>query len=139
MAHEHLDALDKAFDDAVEEAFSFSQEIVAEHTDEGTLLKSGHLELKWLDKSIVYDAIHAGVREFGRTPGSMPPVSAIEGWVKRKRSNFGIKNESEIKSIAWAIAKTIKEEGTEPAPYLRPASHLMEENLMKHIENRGVI
>lgn len=44
----------------------------------------------------------------GRAPGSMPPVSPIEDWVKSK---FGLSGR-EATGAAWAIATKIKNEGT---------------------------
>lgn len=47
----------------------------------------------------------------GRKAGKMPPVSAIKKWVKI-RGIRGVKKNSSIDSIAWAIAKKIAREGT---------------------------
>ena len=48
-------------------------------------------------------------QEYGRSPGTMPPVDAIKQWIKEK----GIKpvDISET-SLAWAIAKKIQKSGT---------------------------
>ena len=75
---------------------------------------------------------YAAFVEEGRKPGGMPPVDAIEQWVKRKgrKRNSGLKaaavftgkSEDQLaRSAAWAIAKTIKEHGTRPHPFLKPA------------------
>ena len=45
---------------------------------------------------------------YGRKPGAMPPVSAIEDWIKVK----GIVSDIPVTSLAWAIAKKIQKEGT---------------------------
>lgn len=45
---------------------------------------------------------------YGRRPGRMPPVKAIEQWIKDK----GIVRNIPITSLAWAIAKKIQREGT---------------------------
>lgn len=45
---------------------------------------------------------------YGRKPGTMPPVSAIEQWIRDK----GITSNIPIKSLAFAIATKIKKEGT---------------------------
>jgi len=83
--------------------------------DRGTLLKSGKIIFRPLESEITYPVPWAVSIEYGRTPGSMPPVASIEGWVKRKLSV------KDPKSVAWAIAKKIKEEGTQAKPFLRPA------------------
>ena len=50
---------------------------------------------------------------YGRPPGKMPPVSAIEEWITRRRivpeSNTSTPN---VTSLAYAIARKIGEEGT---------------------------
>jgi len=48
----------------------------------------------------------------GRKPGKMPPVQALIPWVNAK---FGIGG-NEAKSIAWAVAVKIKNEGTDYYP-----------------------
>jgi hypothetical protein len=50
--------------------------------------------------------------EFGRKPGSFPPLDAIKEWAKRK----GIPEEA-----AYPIALKIAREGIEEAPFLVPA------------------
>ena len=44
----------------------------------------------------------------GRKAGSLPPVSAIEEWVKIR----GIAQGTEARGVAWAIAKAIEKEGS---------------------------
>ncbi|SHJ20560.1 hypothetical protein SAMN05443429_11235 [Cruoricaptor ignavus] len=56
----------------------------------------------------------------GREPGSMPPVEAIEKWVRAK---FGLQG-SEARSRAWAVAKSIEKKGT--TWYQRGGSDLIE-------------
>ncbi len=48
-------------------------------------------------------------QEYGRSPGTLPPIEAIKKWIKAK----GIKpvDISET-SLAWAIAKKIQKSGT---------------------------
>jgi hypothetical protein len=72
---------------------------------------------------------YADVIEFGRKPNSrMPPVSAIEQWIRikplklRNRQGEFIKStESAIKSAAYAIAKSIGEKGIEGIHYYQDA------------------
>lgn len=100
--------------------FVKSQEniIKQELVDEGTLLKSGHINSSPLEREIVYAVPYADEWEFGRVSGKMPPVDPIAGWVKRK---LGINDESEARKIAWAIAVNIKNNGHLPRPFLVPA------------------
>lgn len=48
----------------------------------------------------------------GRSPGAMPPVSALIPWVSAKLGKGG----REGVSIAWAVAKKIQREGTDYYP-----------------------
>lgn len=58
----------------------------------------------------------------GRRPGSMPPTDAIKKWIKQKplrlrdlkTGSFTKMTEKKVDSVAFAIAKKIKEEGTKP-------------------------
>jgi hypothetical protein len=117
---EILDAIDKKMDDIADDVFSKSQSNIVDLgiIDEGTLLKTGNINREYLSKTIIYPMPYAESIEYGRTPGTMPPVSAIQGWVKRK---LNVKDEAKSKSIAWAIAMDIKENGTLPRPFLSPA------------------
>lgn len=67
--------------------------------------------------------VHGPPTEFGRRPGSMPPVEAIRRWAKRK----GIPEDA-----AYAIALKIARQGTAPAPFLFPS---FEEERPKFIRN----
>jgi hypothetical protein len=72
---------------------------------------------------------YADVIEYGRKPGAkMPPVKAIEQWIRikplklRNRQGEFIKaTESAIKSAAFAIAKSIGENGIEGINYYQDA------------------
>lgn len=103
----------------------------------GHLAKSLYYKLKFrynkptLDFTVSNDQAgkYADVIEFGRTPGAkMPPVKAIEAWIRLKplklRNNQGqfIKaTESNIKSAAFAIAKSIGKNGIEGINYYQEA------------------
>ena len=119
-----LIALDEKLDDLADFIFTKSQEnIVAnEIVDQGILLSSGNVEREFLKKKIVYSAAHAAPMEFGSQPHH-PPVQPLEQWAKRK---LGLKGK-DAKSTAWAIAKHINENGTDPKPYLTPAVNFAEE------------
>ena len=72
---------------------------------------------------------YADVIEYGRKPNSrMPPVTAIEQWIRikplklRNRQGEFIKStESAIKSAAYAIAKSIGKNGIEGIHYYQDA------------------
>lgn len=117
---EIVKAIDDKMNEIVDDIFANSQQIIVNQSiiDEGTLLKSGNVNRQLLDKEIVYSAPYADTIEFGRMPGSMPPISSIEGWLGRK---LGIQDEKEKKRIAFAIARDIERNGTEPRPFLQPA------------------
>jgi len=53
--------------------------------------------------------------EFGRKPGKMPPVSALEPWVRTKLKP---KNP---RAVAFLIARKIAREGVAAQPFLQPA------------------
>lgn len=55
--------------------------------------------------------------EKGRSRGSMPPTESIKGWIKDKNINTGDKG---LDSTAFAIAKSIGEEGTKAQPFIQP-------------------
>lgn len=45
----------------------------------------------------------------GRKGGTLPPINAIEDWVRNK---FGLSDQKQITSTAWAVAKGIEKKGT---------------------------
>ena len=163
LSNEILEKIDRGFDDTVDEAFAYSQDLVAKQsTDEGTLLDSGHVEREWLEKDIIYEAIHSAFIEFGTSSRQkLPPIEAIYGWVWRNRGKFNIKvtekdwvskdrgvhkrrkkgtqlrgHYKPIWKLAWAIAISIKEHGTQPKPFMRPTMHLMEKKAVNNIMRR---
>lgn len=115
-----LKMIDSMLDEIADEIFTKSQELIVSKNiiDEGTLLKSGNIIRQPLNKEIVYGVPYAEEIEFGRTPGTLPPLNAIEDWVRRKRL---VPNERAVKKFAYNIAKHIEEQGKEPRPFLTPA------------------
>lgn len=116
--------VDKKMDELVDDIFANSQSNIVDKgiVDEGTLLKSGNIIRNFLDKEIVYPVPYADAIEFGRLPGSMPPVEPLKEWVRRKQIS---NDENEINRIAWAIAKDIEQNGMTPRPFLSPAIDLV--------------
>ena len=125
---ELLKVIDSKLDEITDNVFANSQENIVQKgiVDEGTLLKSGNITREFLEKTITYGASHSDVIEFGRLPGTMPPLEPIKAWVRRK----GIaRDEKSIKRIAWAIIQDIKKEGQIPRPFLSPAIETEKNNL----------
>jgi len=60
------------------------------------------------DKLIIEGVARLLFLEFGRRAGTMPPVDAIEGWVRRKLNV----EDKDVRSVAFLIARKIKEKGT---------------------------
>jgi len=56
--------------------------------------------------------------EYGRKAGGMPPVKLIAEWVRKRHISS---DESEIESIAFAIARNIAANGTRAKPFLTPS------------------
>ena len=121
-------AVNEFLDEVIDEIFQRSQENIVNKKiiDEGTLLKVGRVGGVNNVRTITYPLPYAESIEFGRTPGTMPPVSAIQGWVTRK---LGIRDPKRANSIAWAISQNIKKHGQEPRPFLRPAIDSVKERL----------
>jgi hypothetical protein len=102
----------------------------------GNLLKSLTYKLKFrynkptLDFTVKGTAgQYADVIEYGRKAGAkMPPIKAIEQWIRikplklrNKQGEFIKSTESAIKSAAFAIAKSIGKNGITPVPYYQEA------------------
>jgi hypothetical protein len=78
----------------------------------GTFIRGRPLAIE----GIVATPISYGVPvEYGRAAGKMPPVDAIEYWVKRK----GIAPEGQERSVAFLIARAIGRRGTQGAHMFR--------------------
>ena len=105
---------------------------VVNRVSSGTLLNSLIYKIKvrygkpTIDFSVKGPAgQYADVIEFGRKPNSkMPPVSAIEKWIRMKplklrnrQGEFIKSTESAIKSAAYNIARSIGEKGIEGINY----------------------
>jgi len=74
--------------------------------------RGGHIEVK---------SPHAAPIENGTRP-FMPPIKPLEEWVKRKGLHLRTRKEdSNAKSIAWAIAMKFKKYGMKPRHYFKTA------------------
>jgi len=64
--------------------------------------------------------------EFGRRAGSMPPVDALIGWVRRHAATGslprgGANRQRVLYNRAFALARAIKRRGIPARPFMRPA------------------
>lgn len=78
---------------------------------------------------------YAAYVEYGRKSGKMPPVDEIVQWLRKKSATragsksalasaavfMGRKPADYIRSLAWAVARTIGKKGTRPHPFFGPA------------------
>lgn len=48
----------------------------------------------------------------GRKPGKFPPIKEIENWIKKSNKFNAVLNHIKLKSLAFLIARKIKEKGT---------------------------
>jgi len=101
-----------------------------EEIENDDLIYTGQLKNSWdihkqEDGSYIVGSplIWAQIQNEGRLPGTMPPVKALIPWVFQK---IGAKNEQELKSIAFAVAKKIGERGIEGTHYVKRALFRME-------------
>ena len=73
---------------------------------------------------------------YGRPPGKIPPVSAIEEWITRRRivpeSNTSTPN---VTSLAYAIARKIGKEGTKGTKFLEKSLDEQKEYWMSTISS----
>lgn len=67
--------------------------------------------------------LYAKIMDEGRLPGSMPPIKAIFPWVLQK---IGGRNQKDILSKAFAVAKKIEKKGIEGRNYIRKTLFRME-------------
>lgn len=89
----------------------------------GLLRESGHVVRKGDDITAgFFDTKnqngYAAYVEYGRRSGKMPPVDMISAWVYKK---FHMADWKAATSMAWAIAKRIAKQGTQPHPFFGPA------------------
>ena len=82
------------------------------------LVNSG--KVKKYDKgyTVGYSASYAYIVEFGRKIGTMPHVSALIPWVKKK---LRINKPKQQKQVAFLIARSIMQNGIKPKPFFYPA------------------
>lgn len=113
-----LEEIDKEMNLFIDRVFELSQQRLVDDgkIDTGTMFKTANINREFLEKEIVYPALYADIIEFGRHPGSMPPVEPLVKWVKRK---LGITNDKKALNIAWGIAVEMKKRGLEGTFFLQ--------------------
>lgn len=115
-----LDEIDKMMDRAVDRIFELSQQNLIDdgRVDTGTMLKTANVNRLRLDKEIVYPAEYSDIIEFGRHPGTYPPIDPLIRWVRRK---LEVKDDKAARRIAFAIANSIKKRGIEGTNFMQRA------------------
>ena len=93
------------------------------------LVNSGKVKKYKTHYTVGYSASYAYIVEFGRKIGTMPPVSALIPWVKKK---LRINKPKQQKQVAFLIARSIMHNGIKPKPFFYPAY----ENVIKGIAGR---
>lgn len=78
---------------------------------------------------------HVAVLERGRRPGRMPPVAALELWVRRK---LNIADVDEARQVAFTIARAIAARGTEAVKMFEEAAAENEEKVFRIFDRAGV-
>jgi len=107
------EAFERSLDDWADYVFARSQDLCPSGAF-NMLRTSADIYREEFFRSVFYRANYAIYVEFGTAP-HMPPVEPLVPWSKRVLSS---KNPEDT---AWAVAKKIEREGTEPNPFLRTA------------------
>ena len=84
----------------------------------GFLVNSGKVKKYKTHYTVGYSASYAYIVEFGRKIGTMPPVSSLIPWVKKK---LRINKPKQQKQVAFLIARSIMQNGIKPKPFFYPA------------------
>ena len=82
------------------------------------LVNSGKVKKYKTHYTVGYSASYAYIVEFGRKIGTMPPVSSLIPWVKKK---LRINDPKQQKQVAFLIARSIMQNGIKPKPFFYPA------------------
>lgn len=93
------------------------------------LANSGKVKKYKTHYTVGYSASYAYIVEFGRKIGTMPPVSALIPWVKKK---LRINDPKQQKQVAFLVARSIFRHGTKAKPFFYPAY----EKVIKGISGR---
>lgn len=88
--------------------------------DTGMLVKSGNIDTSSM--KLIYSSPYAEYVEFGTSPHYVS-AKHLFSWAERKLGD---------KKLAYAIAKKIEREGTQPQPFIRPAIQQAKEYFKNH-------
>lgn len=96
-----------------------SKELLIEHgnVDTGLLINNIRVEEKSDKVIIIYDTSYASALEYGEKDPTVRFYD-IKDWLKRK---YRYKEGKELDAKAAVITRRIKNEGTYPHPYIKPA------------------
>ena len=119
----------------IKEAIARAKDLIAIEF-EGVLIENAPVDTGFLKNNIHMQITDKGFSikmpkyayytEFGYPAGTMPNVEALKGWSRRVLGD---------ESLAWAVAMSIKQNGTKPQYWIREAFHRrFKEIAIKHIE-----
>lgn len=108
----------KNYNRAIAEILTIAQRyaIMGSPVNTGKLRSSFELSVGLMEGTLRNTADYAYWVAVGRQPGSFPPISAIEKWVKEKG----------IQASPFAVAKSIQQKGTPANPFWEDALGLAE-------------
>ncbi len=90
----------------------------------------GKITITFESTEAYWPEVEFGIAPEGMTKSHTPPSSAIESWILTKGFGAG----SRLKSLAFAIARKIGEEGTTPNPFIRNALDKNKADLINRIQ-----
>jgi hypothetical protein len=120
-----LRADSKLLKNAAYEAVTRGETEAVRLTDAAGLVDQGLYKRAWQSWPTSYGAVlqntapYAGVLEFGRRPGSMPPEAPIREWVVRKLVANGRVDPADVDNVTYLIRRKIYQSGTKPKLILR--------------------
>jgi len=131
--------LDRALDRVL---FTFSRDARAEAPKAFSILANsiGVDRQGPLEGTVGPSVVYGRAVEEGTDPGTLPPVDAIEDWIRVRHIQPNDPSMDE-RDLAWAIAKSIAEGGTPAQPYMRPAfehNRARAESLINDAINRSL-
>lgn len=103
----------------------------------GLLRAAGRVIRKGLELTIGFfdttnrNSGYAMFVEYGRRAGKMPPPDELAAYAYKK---FHLKDWKVAKSLGWAMAKRIAEQGTQPHPFFTPAVNKYQNRIDKYVK-----
>ena len=96
------------------------------------LVNSGKVKKYKTHYTVGYSASYAYIVEFGRKIGTMPPVSALIPWVKKK---LRINKKKDQERVAFFVSRAIFRFGTKAKPFFYPAYEKVIKGISQRIIN----